>query len=302
MVARSPSNLDLRIGGTRTLRGTLHTVMIWLRPDKVALAGVPALAYFLLGFVLPLGLMVSISFGAPHWTLANYQTLGNAGLFWPLLDNTLRTTAIVTVVTLVLGYPYAYAMSRARTRVAVLLGAVMLFPFLVSTVVRSFTWVFILEPGGVVPKVLELIGIAHPPVLLGTELGVVIGLTQVELPFVVFPIFAALTAVKSDYLAAAASLGASPPRAFALVTVPLSMAGVAVGALLAIVYTLGSYITPELLGGQGSTMIGQGIALEVQTSLSWGIASTMGTVLFVVTALVLIASVRLGGQRLLGGR
>lgn len=283
------------------MRGTLRSLAVWLHADMVAIAGLPALAYFLFGFVFPLVLMVSISLGAPHWTLANYVSLGNAGVFWPLLENTVRTTVIVTLVTLVLGYPYAYAMSHARPKVAVLLGAVMLFPFLVSTVVRSFTWVFILEPGGVVPRVLQLLGVAHPPALLGTEVGVVIGLTQVELPFVVFPIFAALTAVRSDYISAAASLGASPARAFALVTVPLSMAGVAVGALLALVYTLGSYITPELLGGQGSTMIGQGIALEVQTSLSWGVASTMGTVLLVITALVLLAGVRVGGQRLLGG-
>jgi putative spermidine/putrescine transport system permease protein len=271
----------------------------WLKVDASAVAGIPAVVYFVIGYAFPLALMVAISLDAPNWSFANYTSLQSSGVFGPLIWNTVRITLLVGAAALLLGFPYAYAMSRAPTRLAALLGATMLFPFLVSSVVRSFTWVFILEPGGVVPKAMQLLGISHPPILLGTQAGVVIGLTQIELPFVVFPIYAALTAVKPEYRAAAAALGANGLRSFLRLTLPLSMPGVAVGGLLSIVYSLGSYITPELLGGQGSTMIGQGIALEVQFSLSWGQASAMGTVLLVGTGIVLLAGARIGGERLL---
>lgn len=291
------TRLDSNVGLLVLLKGA---TVRWLDRWASTLVGAPAVVYMILGCLLPLGLIVAFSLNAPHFNVANYRDLTSSGLYLPLLWNTLWISSVVTVVAVLLGYPYAYIMARARGKVALVLGAAVAFPFLTSTVVRSFTWELILNPQGIVTDLFHLVGISTVPTLLGTPAGVIIGLSQVELPFVVFPIYAALTAVHRDYDSAASSLGAGPSKAFLFVTLPLSMTGVAAGALLAFVYALGAYITPQLLGGPSSTMLGQGIATEVQTSLSWGVASTMGVVLLLATAVTFLAASLLGGRRVLG--
>jgi putative spermidine/putrescine transport system permease protein len=104
-------------------------------------------------------------------------------------------------------------------------------------------------------------------------------------------------AVHTDYLSAAASLGANRFAAFRKITLPLSLPGVFVGCLFVLVYTMGSYVTPQLLGGNGTVMISQGIVLQVQNSLGFGVASTMGVLLILVTVVGLALAAKIGGAR-----
>jgi putative spermidine/putrescine transport system permease protein len=155
----------------------------------------------------------------------------------------------------------------------------------------------ILEPNGIITRALQGLGFSHPPVLIGNTASVVIGMTQISMPFLVLPVYAALVAVRTDYLAAAGSLGAGRLATFRHVTLPLSLPGVLVGCLFVMVYTMGSYVTPQLLGGNGTVMISQGIVLQVQNNVNWGVASTMGVLLILITVAGFALAARIGGAK-----
>jgi putative spermidine/putrescine transport system permease protein len=264
---------------------------------RLGLLCLPPLVYMVVAFGYPLGLMISDSFTDSASPLSNYRGVITSSLYATLLWNTVRIALLVAVATLVVGYPYAYLMSRARGSRMIVLSAAILFPFLSSSVVRSFTWEVILEPNGIVDAALRGLGFSHPPVLIGNTASVVIGMTQISMPFLVLPVYAALVAVHTDYLSAAASLGANRFAAFRKITLPLSLPGVFVGCLFVLVYTMGSYVTPQLLGGNGTVMISQGIVLQVQNSLGFGVASTMGMLLILVTVVGLALAAKIGGAR-----
>jgi putative spermidine/putrescine transport system permease protein len=274
-----------------------RSVIRAISASRLSLLCLPPLAYMVVAFGYPLGLMISDSFTDSTGSFANYRGVITSSLYSVLLWNTVRIGLLVTATTLVVGYPYAYLMSRARGARVIVLSAAILFPFLSSSVVRSFTWEVILEPNGIVDAALRGLGFSHPPVLIGNTTSVVIGMTQISMPFLVLPVYAALVAVHTDYLSAAASLGANRFSAFRHVTLPLSLPGVLVGCLFVLVYTMGSYVTPQLLGGNGTVMISQGIVLQVQNSLGFGVASTMGVLLILVTAVGLALAARIGGAR-----
>lgn len=257
--------------------------------DPTGLLCLPVLIYLALALLVPIALIVWYSFDQPAPTTANYTELFTSPVFRQLIYNTLRIAIGVTIITTLVSYPYAYMMSRAKGKVASILGIAVLFPFLSSSVVRSFTWGVILGPIGPIAHLLQSIGIS-PPQMIGNNFAVLTGMTQIEFPFLTFPIYAALTAVRPDYLQAAASLGASEWRRFLRITLPLSMPGLVVGMLLVFVSTAGYYVTPQILGGASDQMIGQAIAFEISTSLSWGPACAMGTILLLGTG-VLIALV-----------
>jgi putative spermidine/putrescine transport system permease protein len=265
--------------------------------SRIGLLCLPPLAYMAVAFGYPLGLMISDSFTDAPSSLANYRSVVSSSLYATLLWNTVRIALLVTAATLLVSYPYAYLMSRARGARMIVLSAAIVFPFLSSAVVRSFTWEVILEPNGVVDRALRDLGLSHPPVLIGNTASVVIGLTQISMPFLVLPIYAALVAVRQDYLSAAASLGANRLATFRHVTMPLSLPGVLVGCLFVLVYAMGSYVTPQLLGGNDSVMISQGIVLQVQNSLGFGVASTMGVLLILITVAGLALAAKIGGAR-----
>jgi putative spermidine/putrescine transport system permease protein len=258
---------------------------------------IPAVLFMAFAFLLPLAIMIKYSLTSPTTSLENYRDVLSSNTYIRLIWNTFRIAFLVTFVTLVISYPYAMLMARSSGIRLTLLSLMMLLPFLSSSVVRSFTWAAILQPNGAVPNALKHIGLSHPPLLIGNTTAVVIGMTQICMPYLVLPIYASLLGVRPEYRHAAASLGASRIRTFRSVTVPLTMPGIVAGCLLVAVYTMGSYVTPEVLGGRSSIMISQGIVLQIQTTLGFGIASTMGVVLMILTIVGLGIAVRIAGTR-----
>jgi ABC-type spermidine/putrescine transport system permease subunit I len=123
--------------------------------------------------------------------------------------------------------------------------------------------------------------------------GTLIGMVHIMLPFLILPLYGSMRAIDRDYLKAAASLGASPVRAFWLVFLPLSLPGLLAGALIVFILCLGFYVTPALLGGGKVTMVANRIANDIEIFFNWGAASALGVVLLALTALILVAAARL---------
>jgi putative spermidine/putrescine transport system permease protein len=246
----------------------------------------PAVGFTLVFFVVPLADMVVRSLSDP--SPANYSEFVESGASLRIMWHTFRTAVVVTLVCVVLGYPYAYAMRRAGRVGFLLLSLALLLPFWSSLLVRSFAWITLLQDTGVINRALTSAGLIDEPLpLIRNAFGVTVGMAHIMLPYFVLPLYAVMTRVDGSLTEAAASLGAAPLRAFRRVFLPLTLPGLLSGALLVFVLSLGFYITPALLGGASDTLIGQLIADQVTTSVRFGYASAIGIVLLVLTLVVL---------------
>ncbi len=254
----------------------------------------PTIALLVIFFLAPLVLMSLRSVtDPPNAGLSNYRTFFVSEADVRVLINTFYIAAISTVVCLLIGYPYAYLMNSVSPRIAGLLLIVVLVPFWSSLLVRTFAWEVILRDTGVINSLLMSWGlISQPLALIRNTLGVILGMSQILLPFMVLPLYAVMRRIDPEYTRAAANLGASPAAAFRRVFLPLSLPGVAAGTLLVFVLALGFYITPTILGSPRETMISRFIADQVQQRLDWGLGSAMAVILMVVTFVALLLASR----------
>lgn len=226
----------------------------------------PPLAISLLLFVGPLAYLFVISlretsssdlYGSA-WTLKNYADIltDDEGFYLRIIWRTLWTAGLILILSLVIGYPVAWRLAKmpARRRGLVLLA--LLFPLMVSNVVRAYGWVAILGRRGIINTGLREAGLIDAPLtLLFTPEAVVLGLLTILLPYMIISITHALAALDPRYAEAAQALGAGPVRSFIHVTFPLSAPGVASGALLVFLLTLSAYVTIALLGGPRSKLL-----------------------------------------------
>ncbi|MCS4245594.1 MULTISPECIES: ABC transporter permease [Rhizobium/Agrobacterium group] len=224
---------------------------------------------------------------APEGTSANRTTL----------IRTLIMAGIVTICCIAVGLPFAMvAASTTGWKRQLLLGAVLL-PLWTSLLVRTAAWYIILQDNGLINLTLQTLGLTSGPVpLIFNRLGVVIAMTHVLLPFMVLPIFSVLIGIPKNLMPAAASLGASPIRAFLLVLLPLSLRGVVSGALLVFMSALGYYITPALIGGAQDQMISSVIAYYATGAANWGMAGALGMVLLAATMILYVVYLRLSSE------
>ena len=284
--AGDASPLQRRPHGTPKSR-----VRHFLRFDGWGALVLPLLLFLLVTFVGPLVAMLAKSFTDPQLGLDNYQAIFANSLYVKVLINTFFVATVVTVVTLLLGYPYAYLMILATPRWRTVMLIVVLVPFWTSMLVRSFALILLLRDTGVMNSTLQSVGLIDEPIPMIREMsGVIFGMVQVLLPFVVLPIYASMRSIDRRLVEAAEGLGSRPAGAFWRIFVPLSLSGVAAGVLLTFIQALGYYVTPALLGGPKNTMIGELIVQQVSTVLRFGFAAALATMLL-VTTLVLLALV-----------
>jgi putrescine transport system permease protein len=207
-----------------------------------------------------------------------YQRVFRDRLYLDAYLSSLRLAATATTILLLIGYPMAYAISRFGLRVRQALVLAVILPFWTSFLIRIYAWIAILKPTGLLNALLTRIGL--PPVdLMNTEAGVILGLVYGYLPFMVLPIYAVLEKHEPELVEAARDLGASPTSAFWRVTFPLSLPGVAAGALLCFVPMVGEFVIPDLLGGSETLMIGRVIWTEFFANRDWPAASAVAVVL-----------------------
>lgn len=279
----APAKVQGRAGRKR---GPLISRWGWL--------AVPLLAFLTVVFLVPMFLMVVRSVTDPPGAgLANYQEFFASEANRYVLGNTFYIAAVSTIACLLIGYPYAYLMSIVPQRVAGLLLIAVLVPFWSSLLVRTFAWEVILRDTGLINSALKGLGLITEPLpLIRTTLSVIVGMTQILLPFMVLPLYAVMQRIDPELTRAAANLGAPPFAAFRRVFVPLSYPGIAAGCLLVFVLALGFYITPTILGSPRETMISRFIADQIQLRLNWGLGAAMAVILMVLTFVVLAIASR----------
>ncbi len=226
-------------------------------------------------------------------------------IYLPLLWRTLLVSLGITSLCLLLGYPIAHLIAHAPPRRANLLLALVLVPFWTSLLVRTTSWIVLLQTQGVLNNTLVALGLIGDDgrlAMIYNMTGTFVAMTHVLLPFMVLPLYSIMRAIPPVQMSAASSLGASSLQAFVRVYWPQTLPGVGAGSLLVFILAIGYYITPALVGGSRGQLISNMIAYHMQTSLNWALAAALGGLLLVCVMtlywlydrLVGVESMRLG--------
>jgi len=266
-------------------------------PRRITPTLLPLTLYMLAFYAFPVASMLFRSIADPTWTLENFRRLAHDSVFLTVSWTTLRVALVVTLGTLLLGYPVALALSRLRHGAAAIVLAIVLLPLWTSVLVRSYAWMVLLGRRGLINELLLSAGIIDVPLRLqNTPLAVHVAMIHILLPYMILPIASVLQQIDGALLRAAAGLGASPRSVFAQVVLPLSVPGVVAGVLLVFVLSLGFYITPALVGGPRDLMLSMLIAQQVDL-LNWPYAACLSVALLAITLLLILVFQRLPAVR-----
>ena len=269
----------------------------------------PAVAWYVLFFLVPLAFIAVTSFGevegfsdvAYTWTIDNYRYLwddffGEFHLYRGIFLETIKLAGIGTAATLVLGFPLAYYIARYAKHKTLLLLLVIV-PFWTSFLIRAYAWLIVLDPEFPVFRALGLSGFVESQELLFTPKAVYIGVTYNYLPLMVLPLYAALERIDWSLVEAAQDLGDSPLRAFRKITLPLALPGVLAGSLLVFIPLMGEYIIPVILGGNKTFYAGNLIAQQFLESRDWPLGSALAMVVIGALTIALLVYARALGRQ-----
>ncbi|MFD3247553.1 putrescine ABC transporter permease PotH [Rahnella aquatilis] len=261
------------------------------------------LVWFLLLFLLPFLIVFKISFAEmaraiPPYTdlitwsdgmldialnIANYIGLTQDPLYIDAYLQSLQVAAISTLLCLLIGYPLAWAVAHSRTSTRNILLLLVILPSWTSFLIRVYAWMGILKDNGVLNNVLLWLHVIDQPlVILHTNLAVYIGIVYSYLPFMVLPIYTALTRMDYSLVEAAQDLGARPMKTFFRIIMPLTKGGIIAGSMLVFIPAVGEYVIPELLGGPDSNMIGRVLWQEFFNNRDWPVASAVAVVMLLL--------------------
>jgi putative spermidine/putrescine transport system permease protein len=227
-------------------------------------------------------------------------------LYIMLFTRTFVMSLVITGACLLLGYPVAWLLANLPARTANLLMILVLLPFWTSLLVRTSAWKVLLQQQGVINDILvwlRIIDDAGRLVMINNQTGTIIAMTHILLPFMILPLYSVMKTIPPSYLRAAKSLGATDWTAFWRVYFPQSVPGIGAGSILVFILSIGYYITPELVGGTSGVFISNRIAFHISSSLNWGLAAALGSILLFAVLilywaydkLVGIDNVKLGG-------
>jgi putative spermidine/putrescine transport system permease protein len=223
-------------------------------------------------------------------------------IYVTLFVRTLWIAGTVTLLCLVLGFPVAYLLAQLPVRISNLLMILVLLPFWTSLLVRTTSWIALLQEYGVINDVLVFMGLIADDARLAmiyNSTGTLVAMTHILLPFMILPLYSVMRTISPAYSRAALSMGASPFTAFRRVYAPLTLPGVTAGLLLVFILAIGYYITPALVGGSSGQLISNMIAFHMQSSLNWGLAAALGGILlFGVLALYFVYARIVGVDRM----
>ncbi|MEZ5925550.1 MAG: ABC transporter permease [Hyphomicrobiaceae bacterium] len=220
----------------------------------------------------------------------------NQAIYIDILIRTIGISLLVTVLTLILGFPVAYVLANLPPRTANLLMILVLLPFWTSLLVRTTAWFVLLQDNGPVNNLLMATGVTDEPFrLIFSRFGTIVAMTHIQLPFTLLPIYSVMKGISPSYLRAARSLGGGPIYSFLRVYLPLTLPGIGAGCLLTFILCLGYYITPALVGGPTDQMVSGFIASAMNQEGNWGKACALGAVLLVATMILFFVYNRLVG-------
>jgi len=201
-----------------------------------------------------------------------------------LFARTLFMSMVITFSCILLGYPVAYLLANLSTRTSNLLMILVLLPFWTSLLVRTSAWKVLLQQQGVINDLLVWLGVISNSgrlVMINNMTGTVIAMTHILLPFMILPLFSVMKTISPSYVRAAKSMGATDWTAFRQVYFPNTIPGIGAGSILVFILSIGYYITPELVGGTSGVFISNRIAYHISSSLNWGLAAALGSILLV---------------------
>ena len=280
---------------------------ILLNPGRRFVIGVPYI-WLLLFFAIPFLILMRISVtdmgsgvnpfaplidtSGDAWRLMlefkNYISIFSDGvdgstIYIDAYKTSLKYAALTTLLCLLIGYPFAYFLARCKPSIRPALLMLVMLPFWTSFLLRIAAWKGILADQGVLNNLLLWLGvIKEPMVMLYTDVSMLVGMTYVYLPFMILPLYANLVKMDLRLLEAAHDLGASSFKAFWLITVPLSKAGIVAGCMLVFIPAVGEFVIPSLLGGAENIMIGRVVWDEMFSSNNWPRASALSVVMIVL--------------------
>jgi putative spermidine/putrescine transport system permease protein len=288
-----------KTGGAAPLQSLLWRLP-WLRS---LLLLTPPLGWFVLIYLAALALLLVTAFWqidafttriVQVWNLDNFRTILFDPTYRLIIGRTVLMAATVTVTDAILAFPFAYYMARvASRRTQTLLFAAVLLPLWASYIARVYSWILILNHSGVLSWSLQSIGL-QPANIGYTNVAMWIVFSYIWLPFMIIPTYSAMERVPESLMEAAADLGARRWRAIRDVVLPLALPGVVAGSIFTFSLTLGDYITPILVGGAGSTFIGNVVYSSVGIANNVPFAAALATVPVAIMALYLLAAKRLG--------
>jgi putative spermidine/putrescine transport system permease protein len=278
--------------------------LLWRRPWlRSSLLLLPPLGWFVLIYLASLALLLVTAFWRINdfttqieqvWNLDNFRTILVDPTYRLIIGRTVGLAAAVTVTDAVIAFPFAYYMARvASRRTQTLLFAAVLLPLWASYLARVYSWILILNHSGLLNWSLESVGL--PPANIGyTSVAMWVVFSYIWLPFMIIPTYAAMERVPESLMEAASDLGARRWRAVRDVVLPLALPGVVAGSIFTFSLTLGDYVTPILVGGAGSTFIGNVVYSNVGIANNIPFAAALATVPVAIMAIYLVVAKRLG--------
>jgi len=269
------------------------------------LLALPAYIYLVLFFAIPLGIVVVYSFATrtrtggtalSGWNIAAYEKLAEP-IVRDILFRSLLLAAITTIICLVLAYPFSYFIATRTATVRNIMLVFVMIPFWSNFLVRNYAWRVLLGNDGPVSRFTEGVGLGETTILF-TQTAVVLGLVYGFLPFMILPMYAAIERMDWSLIEASRDLGATGVQTFRKVTFPLSRPGVIAGSILVFIPSLGAYVTPQILGGAKTTLLGSYIVTQFLTARNWPVGASVSTVLMVVMLGATLVYFRSGGRTL----
>lgn len=264
----------------------------------------PVSLWMLLFVAIPFIYVVCISFmhkgtyGGVEFgfTIENYKAIFDP-LYLVTFGKSLLISLITTLICILIAYPFTYFVAqKTEIKKAVFMSLVMI-PFLVSSLIRLFAWISILRKDGIVNSILINIGIIDKPIqLVYNNIGSIIGLVYMLLPFMILPLYSSIEKLDKFYLEAASDLGAKPYKAFLKITLPLTAPGVFAGSILVFIPSLGLYFVTDLLGGSKTQVIGNLIKNQFITARNWPLGAALSVFLIVITLLLVGLYQKAGGD------
>lgn len=270
-----------------SFRGVKTTALLLLVPALIVLIGV---------FLLPMLYILALSFQDKHEQLSfdNYLLFFQDPYYAQILWRTIKLSLYTAVVCLILGYPVAMYMAKASSRMRGIVTFLIIAPHLVSVVIRNFGWVIILGEKGLINNFLTKLGLIEQPLkLMYNELGVVIGLTDSLIVYMVLAIATSLYQIDGSLYKASGILGANKLRTFFTVVLPLTLPGMLAGTTLVFSLSMSSYVTPALMGGSGVKVLPVIAYEKIMTQLNWQMGAALSFVLLASTVVLVTLFTRL---------
>lgn len=254
----------------------------------------PAVALLTVFFVIPVLMLLLRSIMEPQFGVQNYAELFGSSSYRTIFFNTFLVAAVVTAVTVVIGFPLAWLLMILPRFWSNIVFGIVLLSMWTNLLTRTYAWMILLQDTGPINQALIGLGLIDTPLpLINNLTGVTIGMVYIMIPFMVMPLSATMSAIDPALLRAASVCGATRFQVFRDILLPLCVPGIAAGGLMIFVMSLGYFVTPALLGGASNIMVAELIAQLVQSMLNWGLGGAAAFVLLFMTLVIYSLQIRL---------